>query len=160
MSHDNDWGIITDPERWVIFDVDGTLMDIRERRKFVEQKPKDWDSFNEPKNVMMDKPFDTVFLLAKTLQEAGFGIILSSGRKKNLESITLHQVREQGLFPEMWFFRSETDFRPDSELKASHLTKIRGEGIEPVMAFDDRDSVVDFWRSQGIKTFQPERGNF
>ena len=25
MSHDNDWGIITDPERWVIFDVDGTL---------------------------------------------------------------------------------------------------------------------------------------
>lgn len=160
MSHDNDWGIITDPERWVIFDVDGTLMDIRERRKFVEQKPKDWDSFNEPKNVAMDKPFDAVFILAKTLQEAGFGIILSSGRKKNLESITLHQVREQGLFPDMWFFRSEKDFRPDNELKASHLTKIREEGIEPVMAFDDRDSVVDFWRSQGIKTFQPERGNF
>ena len=160
MSANNEWGIIPDPSKWVIFDVDGTLMDIRERRKFVEQKPKDWNSFNNHKNVMMDKPFDAVFLLAKTLQEAGFGIILSSGRKQSLETITLQQVEKEGLSPDMWFFRSETDFRPDNELKASHLNKIRAEGIEPIMAFDDRDSVVDFWRSEGIKTFQPERGNF
>ena len=99
-------------------------------------------------------------MLAKNLQQGGFGIILSSGRKENLTKITLEQVQKQNLFPDMWFFRSETDFRPDNELKASHLAKIRAEGIEPVMAFDDRDSVVDFWRSQGIKTFQPERGNF
>ena len=58
MSANNEWGIIPDPSKWVIFDVDGTLMDIRERRKFVEQKPKDWNSFNNHKNVMMDKPFD------------------------------------------------------------------------------------------------------
>ena len=160
MSADNDWGIIPDPDKWVIFDVDGTLMDITERRKFVEQRPKDWDSFNDIENVKKDKPFDAVFMLAKNLQQGGFGIILSSGRKENLTKITLEQVQKQNLFPDMWFFRSETDFRPDNELKASHLAKIRAEGIEPVMAFDDRDSVVDFWRSQGIKTFQPERGNF
>ena len=33
-------------------------------------------------------------------------------------------------------------------------------GEKPTMVFDDRDSVVDMWRSEGIKTFQPERGNF
>ena len=110
MSANNEWGIIPDPSKWVIFDVDGTLMDIRERRKFVEQQPKDWNSFNNHKNVKMDKPFDAVFLLAKTLQEAGFGIILSSGRKQSLETITLQQVQKEGLSPDMWFFRSEADF--------------------------------------------------
>ena len=49
MSADNEWGIIPDPDKWVIFDVDGTLMDIRDRRRFVEQKPKDWNSFNNHK---------------------------------------------------------------------------------------------------------------
>ena len=31
----------------VIFDVDGTLMNISHRRKFVEMKPKDWKAFRE-----------------------------------------------------------------------------------------------------------------
>ena len=55
MSESNVWGIIPNPNKWVIFDVDGTLMDITERRKFVEQRPKDWDSFNDIKNVNSNK---------------------------------------------------------------------------------------------------------
>ena len=31
--------------RFIVFDVDGTLMDLTHRRKFLETQPKDWDSF-------------------------------------------------------------------------------------------------------------------
>ena len=148
--------------RYVVFDVDGTLMNINERRKFVEQKPKDWDSFNNPENLAKDTPYDEVFMLARILQNAGFHIVVSSGRKKKLRDITLKQLSDQGLIPSASYFRSDTDFRPDHELKRDHLQKmiLDFDSEFPIMAFDDRDSVVDMWRENAIKTFQPERGNF
>ena len=147
--------------RFIVFDVDGTLMDLTHRRKFLETQPKDWDSFNDPDTVMKDTPIDEVFMLARILQNAGFLIVVSSGRKKKLRDITLKQLSDQGLIPSHSFFRSDTDFRPDAELKKQHLANMIEEfGEKPTMVFDDRDSVVDMWRSEGIKTFQPERGNF
>ena len=146
---------------YVIFDVDGTLMDITHRRKFVQSSPKDWDSFNDPKNVEKDTPIEEVFELARLLSERNY-IVISSGRKKKLSDITMKQIRDQGLDVELFLFRSDTDFRPDYELKRDHLQKmiLHFNDDFPRMAFDDRDSVVDMWRENGIKTFQPERGNF
>ena len=148
--------------KYVVFDVDGTLMNINERRRFVEQRPKDWDSFNDPEKVSMDKPVKEVFTLAALLEYAGYKIVVSSGRKKKLRDKTLQQLKDSGLVPYRSYFRSDTDFRPDVELKRDHLQDmiLHFDGDFPEMAFDDRDSVVDMWRENAIKTFQPERGNF
>ena len=43
----------------VIFDIDGTLMDIQHRKQYVEQRPKDWDKFREA--TRDDKPKKEIF---------------------------------------------------------------------------------------------------
>ena len=56
----------------IIFDIDGTLMDISHRKKFVEQRPKDWDKFRE--GTKDDVPNLDVFAIAIALQKQGHNI--------------------------------------------------------------------------------------
>ena len=56
--------------------------------------------------------------------------------------------------------RSDTDYRPDDELKEGYLTKMRKDGYNPTIAFDDRQRVVDMFRSKGLTVFQVAEGDF
>lgn len=142
----------------VIFDVDGTLMDIEHRRHFVVQKPKDFDAFREA--TKDDTPKHEIFAIAKALQAAGHRIIISSGRNKSQMDITVDQLTSQGLQFDAIFMRSNSDFRPDFEVKQEMLTKMKAQGFNPTMAVDDRQQVVDMWRANGITVLQVDEGNF
>ena len=142
----------------VIFDVDGTLMDIEHRRHFVVQRPKDFDAFREA--TKDDTPKHEIFAIAKALQAAGHRIIISSGRNKSQMDITLDQLTSQGLQFDAIFMRSNSDFRPDFEVKQGMLTKMKAQGFNPTMAVDDRQQVVDMWRANGITVLQVDEGNF
>lgn len=142
----------------VIFDVDGTLMDIEHRRHFVIQKPKDFDAFREA--TKDDTPKHEIFAIAKALQAAGHRIIISSGRNKSQMDITVDQLTSQGLQFDAIFMRSNSDFRPDFEVKQEMLTKMKAQGFNPTMAVDDRQQVVDMWRANGITVLQVDEGNF
>ena len=50
----------------IIFDVDGTLMDITHRRHFVTQRPKDFDSFRS--HTEFDTRKEDIFAIADALQ--------------------------------------------------------------------------------------------
>ena len=142
----------------IIFDVDGTLMDISHRKKFVEQKPKDWDSFRE--QTPDDKPITEIFQVAIALQQAGHRIIIASGRNRSQRGITLKQLMGEGLVFEQIYMRADSDYRPDTILKRELLDKMRANGYDPKMVFDDRDSVVQMWRDAGLKAVQVAPGNF
>ena len=51
---------------------------------------------------------------------------------------------------ERTYFRSNKDFREDIEVKSDMLNKMRKHGYDPVMAFDDRPSVIRMWRERGL----------
>ena len=40
------------------------------------------------------------------------------------------------------------------------LEDIKQEGLNPTLAFDDRDQVVKMWRGLGIECFQVREGDF
>ena len=109
----------------VIFDVDGTLMDIEHRRHFVTQRPKDFDAFRDPEVVMQDTPNKEIFALAKALKDAGNRIIVSTGRNKRQRATTLKQLMMNGLVFDAMYMRGDTDFRPDDELKKGFLIKMK-----------------------------------
>ena len=142
----------------VIFDVDGTLMDIEHRRHFVVQRPKDFDAFREA--TSQDTAKEDIFAVAKALKAAGHRIIISSGRNKSQRAVTLKQLMAQGLVFDALYMRSDSDYRPDHEVKSQMLDKMRKEGFNPTMAFDDRQRVVDMFRSRGLTVFQVAEGNF
>ena len=142
----------------VIFDVDGTLMNISHRRKFVEMKPKDWKAFRD--QTVNDTPNLDVFAIAKSLHQAGHNIIIASGRNKSQRAITLKQLMSEGLVFRAIYLRSDSDYRPDTEVKAQMLDKMKAEGWNPELVFDDRTSVVDMWREKGLRAVQVAPGDF
>ena len=144
----------------IIFDVDGTLMDIEHRRHFVTQRPKDFDAFRDPDDVMQDTPNTEIFDLAKSLWATGNRIIISTGRNERQRATTLKQLMMNGLSFSAIYMRGDTDFRPDDELKKGFLDKMRKDGFNPVMAVDDRQQVVDMFRAEGLRVLQVDVGDF
>ena len=57
----------------IIFDVDGTLMNIDHRRKFVENRPKDCKACRDA--TEHDTPNKDVFAIAQAMRLAGHRII-------------------------------------------------------------------------------------
>ena len=74
-------------DKWVIFDLDGTLADIETRRKMATKSngKMDWDVFFADKLVELDDPNQPVIDTCKALSESGYNPIvldnLSYGHK-------------------------------------------------------------------------------
>ena len=128
------------------------------RKIFVEMKPKDWKAFRD--QTVNDTPNLDVFAVAKSLHQAGHNIIIASGRNKSQRAITLKQLMSEGLVFRAIYLRSDSDYRPDTEVKAQMLDKMKAEGWNPELVFDDRTSVVDMWREKGLRAVQVAPGDF
>lgn len=143
----------------VIFDIDGTLADIRHRRGYLDSERPDWRRFNEAMGG--DTPNTPIVSLYKTLWESGqYKMEVVTGRNERFRAVT-----------ETWFtwneipfasitMRPDNDYRPDNELKKNILEDLRAKGHDIAFAVDDRQQVVDMWRSNGITCLQCDVGNF
>lgn len=149
--------------RAVIVDLDGTLYNCEERRKrcFTEEK-KDftrWDAEagQDPSNGWC---IDLVWAMSTKLSKK---IIFVSGRSdKHRDEVHLWMAKHLIEFPLQYglHMRPEGDFRKDSELKKEIYFK----EIEPYytvdLCIDDRQQVVDMWRSLGLVCLQCAPGGF
>ena len=147
----------------IIFDLDGTLADISVRRNLAT-KPNgkmDWDIFFDPDNIKLDVPNDPVVKMAQLFAEDGFTIIIFSGRSdKTIHTTRSWLTRNRVPFHKLVMRDSVTNhFVPDDILKKDMLNKHLD--IDDVFfVVDDRQKVVDMWRSLGLKVFQVDEGNF
>ena len=147
----------SDPQD-IIFDMDGTLADVTHRRHFVEMKPKNWDSFYA--GMIGDTPIQPVVIMAQLLKSAGHRIIIATGRPRRYNNITLQFLRDNDILYDAAYLRADKDYRPDTIVKENMLRKMKINGYDPTIAFDDRKSVVEMWRANGLFVFQVDEGNF
>ena len=152
-----------------IFDLDGTLADIQDRRDYssTPEGKIDWDKFFDPKNIDMDKPNHAVIETAKDLHKIGNTIYIFSGRSQGTEEATIKwldkHLRRTGRKTWSKLLMRPVDklMMPDDELKQSWLNDPEIIDKNRVIAvFDDRDKVVKMWRKNGIPCFQVAEGNF
>lgn len=141
----------------VIFDLDGTLADIRHRRHLVQQRPKRWREFFEA--CVDDVPNEPVIAAYRAFRQSALPceLWIFSGRSD--------AVRPQ---TERWLAQHVGDYdhlrmRRDGDYTADEVLKRRW--AEPIAhrvlcVFDDRDKVVAMWRSLGIACFQVAEGDF
>ena len=54
----------------VIFDIDGTLVDISHRLKLIKSSPKDWKAFRDPLKKRWDEPITPVIDILLALHAA------------------------------------------------------------------------------------------
>jgi phosphoglycolate phosphatase-like HAD superfamily hydrolase len=142
----------------IIFDVDGTLMNLDHRRKFVsgELGKKDWMEFR--RQTSNDTPFTRVHQLAIDLHKAGNRILIFSGRNMAEHAITEQQLKDIPF--ELMILRPDDNFDPDDVLKSEMLEHVRENGFDPQIVFDDRQQVVDMWRQKGLLCCQVAKGDF
>ena len=144
----------------VIFDLDGTLALIDERRALAA-KPDgkiNWKTFFAPENIALDKPNEPVIEMFKCLADRGFEMIILSGRDAISRTETRAWLKEHRIFPDILWMRPQGSFTPDDVLKQTWLGEIGAENVFCV--FDDRDKVVKMWRDNGLTCFQVAPGNF
>ena len=144
-----------------IFDIDGTLADNSHRTHHLLKSPKDWDAYHE--GVERDAPYKHICNLANILRHSNdnVAVIFCTGRhdgqKKETEKWLLDHVVD---YIDELYMRNKGDHRPDYIVKKELLDQIRADGFKPIMAFDDRNSVVKMWRENGVPCAQVAEGDF
>ena len=142
----------------VIFDVDGTLMDIEHRRVHLQNGNNDWEAFN---NAMEhDIPNFQIMQIAKEMSDNGHEIVICSARNERHREITESQITNCGVNFGHCFLRGDDDFRPDEVFKQDVLDALIAQDWKPDLVFDDRNKVVDMWRRNGLVCVQVAEGDF
>jgi len=147
-------------EKIVIFDLDGTLALIDERRELavMPNGKINWKVFYNPENIKLDKPNIPVIKCFKALAEQGFKMVILSGRDSISRVETKKWLRDNEIHPDILWMRPEGSYIPDDILKKKWLDEL---GIDNIFCiFDDRDKVVKMWRDNGLTCFQVAPGNF
>ncbi len=142
----------------VIFDIDGTLANIQHRRMYVASKPKNWRAFNLA--MVNDTVYPDILELYNLFKEAGYTMIIVSGRSEESRKVTEEWLAKYEIVYTKLYMRPLKDNRSDAIVKQEILQQILENGYVPLMAIDDRNRVVNMWRSNGIRCLQVCDGDY
>lgn len=131
-----------------IFDIDGTCA------KMVDRGPFEWNK------VGNDEVHPWVKNIAICLYYMGISVVYLSGRDAICRSITQQWLDSNGFPPGPLFMRAQKDMRKDSVIKGEIFFEQIAEIYNVEGVFDDRNQVVDFWRSIGVPCAQVAPGDF
>lgn len=132
----------------IICDIDGTLAHMKDRSPF------DWSRVGE------DEVDPVIRDLLNALKEK-YTIILVSGRDEVCRENTENWLRKNGIPHHVApFMRSENDNRKDTVIKRELFENYIRYHYNVEFVLDDRNQVVDMWRSLGLKCLQVAEGDF
>ena len=154
-----------------IFDLDGTLADVSHRLHFINGERKDYNAFF--KASINDTPIEATVSLLHRLRASGARIMIWTGRSDIVKDDTLawldQYVCRTDTFSntDLAYMQSILTMRKDSDHRHDHV--IKQEWLQALPAnvrasingvFEDRSSVVDMWRRNGIVCYQVAPGDF
>lgn len=135
-----------------LVDIDGTLAHMNDKRG-----PFDWAK------VGLDDVDEVVRDIVFGLKYSPFfdgQVIVMSGRDAVCRAETEVWLKENLIPFDRLFMRPEKDMRKDSIIKAELFDKHVRDNYDVQFVLDDRNQVVDMWRSMGITCLQVAEGNF
>jgi phosphoglycolate phosphatase-like HAD superfamily hydrolase len=144
----------------IIVDLDGTICNIKQRLHHIETAglKKNWDAFNE--DIPFDEPHNHVIDLVNIYKKAGYKILLVTGRFEKYSHYTTAWLAAHGVGWDMLCMRTDGDYRSDYVVKEEKWMKIIKDNYDVQFVLDDRDTVVDMWRRNGLKCFQVQKGDY
>jgi len=142
----------------IIVDLDGTLTDCEHRVHHVEKEEKDWKSFNE--GMIHDELNQWCFDLINAMSSQGSEIILVTGRSDDYRQHSEKWLKENGISYHSLFMRAVSDERVDAIVKKEVYDQHIKEKFNVQFVLEDRKSVVEMWREEGLTCLQCDWGNF
>ena len=145
----------------VIFDMDGTLADVRGiRHHVVGRRRRDFDAFHaDSVNVPPTPHVANAAVMADMLGAAGrveaiepnVDVVVVTARKVRWARHTAMWLAMNRIPSAAMFMRADKDSRPDGEVKRDILRSIR-RTWDVIAAWDDNPKIVALWESEGITT--------
>lgn len=147
----------------VIVDIDGTISKVGDRLKYLQQSPKDWDSFYNA--CFEDEPIaemcDLVIILEKK-----YRVIFCTGRREYVREHTRRWlgrhifggVKMPGT--QTLLMRPDNDKRHDTIVKPEQIKKAGIELDDIAFVLEDRNAMVAKWRELGVKCLHVAEGDF
>ena len=135
----------------VIFDCDGTLVNVLSIRHHVLGENKNYHAFH--RESVNCPPNAEVVQAAVDAHKAGLAVLIVTAREIVHAYPTMFWLTEHlGVPYDELYMRPKGDYRPDHEIKKEILDLIYRDGYNPVHAWDDRPEIIDVWQSAGIET--------
>lgn len=135
------------PRAWIC-DIDGTIANM------ITRGPFDWDKVDE------DEPIEHVIRLVHDLKKQGYKIILVSGRDAVSRKKTETWLEVYGIPYDELYMSPENDTRPDDIVKYEIYQNHIADKYYIAGVLDDRQKVVNMWRSVGLFVAQVANGMF
>ena len=140
----------------VIFDMDGTLADVRGIRHHIvppTPKPKGWykDFHAFHANSVDCPPNRAVVDHAIRASLLGNAILIVTARRAMYRNPTAWFLAINGVPSDALYMRGDKDGRPDYEVKKDILASIRTR-YNVIHAVDDNPAVIALWQEEGIPT--------
>lgn len=146
----------------VIVDLDGTLALNKHRFHYIDKskvQKLNWTAYFEACD--RDTPNQPVIKTIVALKDQGYFIHIFSARGDIVRKKTIHWLKKYDIPYDQLTMRKMDSYTPDEDLKKSWLLSKYPNFKEDVLCvFDDRNKVVNMWRSMGLSCFQVADGNF
>ncbi|MBA0052212.1 hypothetical protein E0L36_15260 [Streptomyces sp. AJS327] len=135
-----------------VFDLDGTLADVRHRLRYVESAPRDWRAFFRA--APRDPPLpEGVELALRWAEECDLGYV--TGRPERCRRDTERWLERQGLPAGRLRMRGDADRRPARTVKPELLRGLAGRERVAVVV-DDDPRVCDAYRAAGYRVLHAD----
>lgn len=151
----------------VICDIDGTISKPGERLKYLQQEPKDWDSFYE--DCFEDEPIPEMVELVSSIHNRQSGdhyfyeVVFCTGRRESVREKTVawfEKIYKWSFQNCRILMRKDGDLRPDTIVKPELLREAGINFDEIAFVLEDRSCMVKEWRRLGLRCLQVYEGKF
>jgi len=143
----------------VIFDLDGTLANIKHRRHLVENGKEEWDEFF--KQCVYDTPNQDVVNISRIFAlNKKMNIFILSGRSEIVYHDTMAWLGKHGVKFSILEMRKDGNKESDMTLKKKMIEQHNLTPDNTLCVFEDRDRLVKMWRELGFTCCQVAEGDF
>ena len=136
----------------VIFDMDGTLCDVRPVRRYVRSensKERNFHAFHVESEYC--PPNLHVLNMSKEVTDAGLKTVIVTARDDKYRPLTERWLKKHGVDYDHIVTRPSGDHRPDYDVKREILRDV-SQHYNVVHAVDDNPAVLRLWKEEGIST--------
>lgn len=131
----------------VIFDMDGTLVNVGPIRHHVEGENRNFDAFHRA-SVDMDAHSEVLEFLHR-VRELGYTIVVLTARQAKYRDHTAYWLAQNEIESDALYMRATGDSRPDYEAKKDIYGRICLR-YDVVHAVDDNPNVIRLWNELGL----------
>lgn len=143
----------------VLFDLDGTLADIKHRLHLIECDKPDWPSFY--RSCVSDTVIEHMQMIWDLFErDQKYKLWIVSGRSDEVRGYTVDWLLHHAFRWDRLIMRPAGDYTKDCDLKLRWLQDGTIPKDRVICVFEDRSQVVNMWREQGLNCLQVAEGNF